>query len=132
MNRSYQIINQQVSVNIHGYWLLDHGSNKEDLNLTDIWRSKMLFSTVTPDYKKQGTSSTPHDMDDFMQSASCSTLQYINKTFMWNLNGDSRSRKKTNPQANILKYKKYIKPLVSCSKTSKRVTSPINTTYGGT
>jgi len=50
--------------------------------MSDMCRNKTLFNTVTPEYKKQDTTATPQDMEDFMQTASCSTLQYINKTFM--------------------------------------------------
>ena len=55
-----------------------------------------------------------------------STLQYLNKTFGEFKTKDGRYSGHLKPAANILKYKKYIKPLASWKKLVKRATSPIS------
>ena len=65
-------------------------------------------------------------LNGLSDNKSSATLQYLNKTFFGMKNSEILSNTKINPSANILKYKKYIKPLFSWKKLQKRMASPIN------
>lgn len=91
-------------------------------------------------------------MKELFQNQSSSTLQYLNKTFMPGKLIDqcevasatevkpnmciigynsSEYRYNGNLSSNILKYKKYIRPLVSWNKLTNRMESPANISMSG-
>lgn len=98
--------------------------DKEELDFSSK-KAGLIYNTIE----------TPNNIDNIFQTASsCSRLQYLNKTFADFQQADNKIATKPNHQkksSNMLKYKKYIKPMMSFNKFEKRVTSPISISIKG-
>lgn len=101
--------------------------DKEEFNLSALAKNNnILFNTVE----------APQSVENLFQTASsCTRLQYLNKTFgdfkVDNMRYQAKPAAHLKKSSNILKYKKYMKPLMSSSKFGERAASPINISIKG-